>query len=291
MSRTWVLGPTGQLGFYLVERLGGGARAIGREELDLRDVDQISSRLTILAKAERPGTIVNATAYNAVDRAETEADECMGVNRDAPVAIARWCAEQDVAFVHFSTDFVYSGTGSNIWREEDPALPVNLYGRSKWEGECRVAQAHPGAMIFRTSWVYSHRRSNFVRAILNQARTGRELNVVHDQIGSPTYADNLANYTLQILARPVGGTYNLADAGYVSRYEFAREILAQASHFEPDLAGVGVRPVDSSTLRLPAARPLNTRLDLTKVRTTFAVVPLEWRQGLSTCLRRMYAGD
>lgn len=296
MSRFWILGASGQLGASLAEQLGDQQTLLlDRSQLDLSRTQELSLRLDQLAEArngEIPQFLINATAYNQVDLAESERDLCYTINAIAPGQMAAWCASNKIGFVHYSTDYVYSGLGDRPWTEEDVAEPLNYYGQSKLEGERNVLSAHTNAFVFRTSWVYSHRRANFVLAILKRARELKQLTIVNDQTGSPTWAWHLAELTLSALhdlERKPGGIYNLCDAGFVSRLGFVERILEIASKFEPSLDNVSISTVETSSLNAPAKRPLNTRLSTEKAQRLLGVRPLTWQGNLERCLERYYA--
>ena len=291
----WVFGATGQLGFHLMERLGPRGATLPRAAYDLARVSELPARLEALAEEKGPPeAVINATAYNLVDKAESDGETAMRINARVPAAMAAWAGGRGVPFLHFSTDFVYSGEGEEPWRESDEARPLNAYALSKLAGESSVLAAHPRAVVLRTAWVYSHRRENFVLTMLKRARADGRLRVVADQIGHPTWADDLARHALEIADHPetragrAGGVYNLAGAGAVSRHDFAREILRQALFFEPMLDGTAIEPVRTADFASPAQRPLNTRLSLEKVARVFGVEPRPWREALADCMGLIY---
>lgn len=290
MNKAWIIGSSGQLGNYLCEQLGPRAQGFDRAQLNLTDLEGLSRALE---RGEAPSVLINATAYNRVDQAETDRAACLHLNVEVPRALARWCAGHGTRFVHFSSDYVYDGSGVRPWTEEDTPAPVCFYGHSKWLGEQAVREQNPKALVFRTSWVYSHRRENFVLSILKKAETQKELTVVTDQVGNPTYADGLASNTIEILANGkaagVAGVFNLADQGHVSRFYFAKAILKYAAAYNPRLAEVTVREAKVADFKTPAMRPLNTRLNLEKVKTTFGIELAPWQDHLQECLRRYYA--
>lgn len=280
MAPVWVAGSTGQLGFYLTERL----------------TDSVSVPKGTASFLRKPGVIpralINATAYNFVDRAETDREACWDLNVEYPRTMAKWAAENQVPFMHFSTDFVYSGEGDQPWRESDVPHPLNYYAESKLGGEKAVLEAYPMAAVIRTSWVYSHRRENFVLAILKRAREKGELTVVNDQVGSPTFADELAANTLRLMEHPEflktsARIWHLSDSGYVSRFDFARGIIEEASRFEPELSRCKISPVKTADFKSPAKRPLNSRLSLERA-AKFGIKPRPWRENLRLCLERFY---
>jgi dTDP-4-dehydrorhamnose reductase len=295
MKRVWVVGSNGQLGFYLCERLGDRALGIQRAVLDLsKPPAEITACLDqLLATYGVPSAVLNTSAYTAVDKAEQERELCRAVNVQAPQALAAWCQVQSVPFVHYSTDYVYPGSGDQAWRESDATGPLNYYGESKLQGEVAVLAACPSALVFRTAWVYSHFRDTFVRAILKKAASTSTLSVVGDQVGSPTSADELAKLTLDVMnSRAWGrarGVFNLTNSGFVARDDFARAILTEASRFEAKFAAVTVTAARTADYPSAAPRPLNSRLDLSSVCKTFALDPKPWRESLRACIGRIYA--
>ncbi len=305
MQKIWVIGSEGQLGFYLKER-SPNSLLFSRADLDLEKTHLIEENLNKALKEFRPDYLINASAYTKVDLAETERASCQKINVDAPAKMAHWSKQIGARFFHISTDYVYSGLGDKPWTETDEVSPLNFYGLSKLTGERAVLEENSDALIFRTSWVYSHRRENFVLAILKRARTQNFLKVVDDQVGSPTYADHLAEFLLTLagcdpskalkapnarkeaMGKTVSGVYHFADGGYVSRLEFAREILRQASQFEAALKTVEIVPAKTADFPAPAERPLNSRLSLESTQDTFGDVIKPWQQGLTSCLKRIY---
>jgi dTDP-4-dehydrorhamnose reductase len=296
MKKAWVIGATGQLGFHLGERLGMNGVPITHAHLDLTKTSGIAKFFdNQVLESEEPSVVFNATAYNKVDQAEKEQNLCDLMNVEAPRAMANWCSTRLIPFVHFSTDYVYSGSGVQPWQESDVNEPLCYYGRSKLKGERAVLEEWPSALVFRTSWVYSHRRENFMLTILKNAREKGEVSVVTDLIGHPTYADALAETVLKISRHPefesreAGGVYNLSDSGEVTRFDFAQAILEEAEEYEKELSGVKMKQVLSTDFASAAKRPANTRMSLDKVRRTFGVQPAPWRENLKICMRRYYA--
>lgn len=282
----WIFGVQGQLGFHLAEQWGSTAVGFTRADLDFEKENWLS-RLDHQLRAGRPAYVLNATAYNQVDRAETDQKNCWRLNVEVPEQLALWCRAQDLPFVHYSTDYVFSGEGEREWREEDPPSPLNSYGRSKWEGEKAVLSAHPGALVIRTSWVYSHRRANFILGVLERARQGQPLQMVTNQIGRPTWASSLAEWTLKVMAKSGSGLLHICDGGeHVSRFELAKAALEMASDFEPALKNVEVKPIDD--FPTPAKRPTNSRLSLAKLKSWTGEEPRSWKDNLRACLERYY---
>jgi dTDP-4-dehydrorhamnose reductase len=289
-----VVGATGQVARALIERgrrRGAMLVALGRPALDLEKPFGLGSAIVDL----HPAAIVNAAAYTAVDKAESEPERAFAINRDGAAALARAAAVLDVPFVHLSTDYVYDGGKPAPYVEEDPTGPAGVYGRSKLEGEQAVRAASPKAIVLRTAWVYSPYGNNFVKTILRLASERDRLRVVADQVGSPTSALDIAEAILTILARIDGdwqeryaGTYHLAGGGEASWCDLARATLAVAAPH-----GGRAVPVDAITTAdypTPARRPANSRLDTTRLAETFGVRLPPWRESLEETVARLLTG-
>ena len=273
-----VFGRTGQVAAAL--RHQADVVALGRDAADLAQPADCAAAILHL----KPAAVINAAAYTAVDRAETEESLAQRVNADSPGAMARACASLGIPFAHVSTDYVFPGTGTRPWREDDPTDPQNAYGRSKLAGEVAVRAAGVQHIILRTAWVFSAHGTNFVKTMLRLSETRDSLRVVEDQIGCPTPAAAIAA-TLLTLTRAmradaaVGGTYHYGGAPETSWADFARTILALAGR------PVTVTGIPSSDYPLPAARPLNARLDCSALRTAFGVVQPDWATALPQIIK------
>jgi dTDP-4-dehydrorhamnose reductase len=279
-------GATGQVGHELRRSLQGlgDIAAPGRAELDLSRPEQVREVVRTL----RPGLIVNAAAYTAVDRAETAPDQAWLVNAEAPAILAQEAALAGAAMVHYSTDYVFDGSKDGAWREDDPPAPLNAYGRSKLAGERAVAASGIPHLILRTSWVYGMRGNNFLLTMLRLARERGQVRVVADQFGSPTWSRTVAEITAHVLAqaraggagwwREHGGLYHLACEGSTSWHGFAEAIMAEA--------GISCEVQAITTDEYPAAarRPRNCVLDCARLMEHFGPIPA-WREALRLCLR------
>jgi dTDP-4-dehydrorhamnose reductase len=239
----------------------------------------------------RPDVIVNAAAYTGVDKAQSEPDLARTVNALAPGAIARAAADCGAALVHYSTDYVFDGSGTRPWRESDPTRPLGVYGQTKLEGEQAIQAAGARHLVLRTSWVYGARGGNFARTMLRLAAEKPELRVVDDQFGAPTGADLLADLTAHALPALLAdgakaGLYHVAAAGETSWHGYARFVVAKAQQSGAALtAGVDqVTPVPSSAFATAARRPHNSRLDTTLFRSTFGLALPAWQQGVARLL-------
>jgi dTDP-4-dehydrorhamnose reductase len=292
--RILLFGCNGQVGWELQRSLAplGEVVALGsagaqRWSGDFKDTDGVVATVREL----RPHAIVNAAAYTAVDRAESEPEVALQVNAIAPGAIAAAAAEVGACLVHYSTDYVFDGSGTRPWQEDDATGPLSVYGRTKLEGERRIASALPRHLVLRTSWVYAARGGNFAKTMLRLAREREELKVVDDQVGAPTGADLLADVTVHALRALLddpakAGTYHVAAAGETSWHGYARFVLAQARQMGEALkAGPeNVTPVPSSAFPSAARRPHNSRLSTTRVAEAFRLRMPPWEQGVARML-------
>jgi dTDP-4-dehydrorhamnose reductase len=265
-----VFGTTGQVATEL--RALAPVTALGREAADLTDPAACAAAI----EAHRPSAVINAAAYTAVDRAESEEDLATTINGAAPGAMARACADLGIPFVHISTDYVFAGDGENPWRPEDHTGPLGAYGRSKLAGETAVRAAGGAHAILRTSWVFSEHGTNFLKTMLRLGAERETLTVVADQIGGPTPARAIAAACLSIADQLAEiptktGTYHFAGAPDTSWAGFARAIMAAA--------GLSCRIVDipSSAYPTPATRPANSRLDCSATTAVFGIDRPDWQ--------------
>lgn len=281
MSGLVVFGRTGQVATELA-RLAPDARFLGRDAADLSDPEACARAL----RAAAPDAVINAAAYTAVDRAETETDLARAVNAEAPAAMARAAAELGVPFVHISTDYVFDGSGTAPWGEADPTGPLGVYGATKLAGEQGIAAAGGQWAVLRTSWVFSSHGANFVKTMLRLGAERDELRVVADQHGGPTPAADIASACLTIAQRmrrdgARGGVYHLSGAPDTTWADFAREIMSQA--------GLACRITDIATsdYPTPARRPANSRLDCGAILRDFGIARPDWRASLGKVLQEM----
>lgn len=285
--RILVTGRTGQLALSLVEsavaRFDLDLITLGRPEFDLQNTGRIGEQI----KSLRPDIVINTAAYTAVDKAETEPDLAYAINRDGAAAVARAAEVLGVPFVHVSTDYVYDGRKSEPYTEADETAPLNIYGRSKLEGERAVLREYPRALVLRTSWIYSPFGSNFLRTMLRIGAERSILRVVDDQLGNPTSALDLAAALLEIAPRlrdEPGGLYHLAGSGCASWYDFANFIFAEGKGLggpSPVVEAISSRNYPSS-----ASRPANSRLDCTAFEQRFGFGLRNWRDGATDAVRR-----
>lgn len=282
-----VFGRHGQVGSELLRAPpppGWTVRGLGRDEADLTRPDTVAAAVAVA----RPTVVVNAAAYTAVDRAESEAELAFAVNRDGPAALARACARQGVPLIHLSTDYVFNGRKPAPYVEDDPIDPLNVYGASKAAGEQAVREAGADHIILRTSWVFSPFGLNFVKTMLRLGRERPQLGIVGDQTGCPTAAADIAG-TVLALAAALGqgrrdglGTFHFCNAGATTWFGFAEAI------FERVAAAGGTVPalkaIATDQYPTPAVRPRNSVLDGTRIGSVHGIHPRPWRAGLAECL-------
>lgn len=301
MASILIIGRGGQVSRALAGKLGERALIAGREQADLATSDFVP-KLDKFVGSRPISAVINAAAHTLVDKAEKEEKEmAVRVNTQAVAELADWCAEKEVPLVHYSTDYVFDGTGTKPHHEDDKTAPVNAYGASKLGGEKAIAARGDKHLIFRTSWVYDAQGKNFFNTILRLLGEKESLNIVSDQVSAPTYAYHLAAATLAILDKAQSmpafpsGIYHLCSGGETSWYGFAQAIFALAKNRDSgQSSGITcqqVNPIPSSAYPLPARRPLNTRLDCTKARATFGVALPDWQAGLKECFEEKYAGS
>jgi dTDP-4-dehydrorhamnose reductase len=286
-----VAGKSGQLARCLVETAAQRRIqlvAMGRPELDLEDAKSVEQAV----RAIEPSAMVNAAAYTAVDRAESEPERAFAINRDGAKRFAVEAQRLSVPLIQISTDYVFDGQKSSPYKENDVAAPLGVYGRSKLEGEVAIRDVCPAALILRTAWLYSPYGHNFVKAMLRLAETREYVRVVDDQWGSPTAANDLADAILDVLGqlgqeclRSRAGIYHLAAQGNTTWHGFASAIFAGwAARGRPMPKLVAIRTTDYP---LAARRPVNSRLDCGKIEHQFGIRLPPWQQSLHTCLDRL----
>jgi len=288
--RILLIGANGQVGWELRRTLAGLGEVIAASIeggygpiIDLLD----HGLLARLVAEARPDAVVNAAAYTAVDKAETERDVAQRINADAVGELGRLLAERGIPIIHYSTDFVFPGTGKRPYTEDDIAAPLNVYGETKLGGELALLDSGAPCLILRTSWVYGARGANFLLTMLRLLREKDELRIVDDQIGSPTWSRMLAELTALVLYRvlrgdldlkQVGGLYHLTGAGEVSWFGFAQAILERAE------LNCRLIPIPSTDYPAPARRPAYSVLDNRKFQETFGLHMPDWRVSLDQCL-------
>lgn len=283
--RVVVFGQSGQVATELQRQasaFGANLTVLGREAADLSNPEAAARVLKGLVQTS--DVVINAAAYTAVDRAESEPEVAHAVNGAAPSALARVAADAGVPFLHISTDYVFDGHGEHAWRPDDKTAPLGVYGASKLEGEVGVRAAGGPHAILRTSWVFSAHGANFVKTMLRLGSDRDELKIVNDQIGGPTPAAGIAAALFEMaqimIADPLkGGTFHYAGAPETSWAAFAREVFAQSD------MDVKVTDIPASEFPTPAARPENSRMDCTTLEQTFGITRPDWRADLRNVLR------
>ncbi|PRP69279.1 dTDP-4-dehydrorhamnose reductase [Chromobacterium amazonense] len=295
MTRILITGKNGQVGHELQRALAplGELVALDREGMDLAKGDAIPALLDAL----RPDIIVNPAAYTAVDKAESEPELAHAINAVAPGMMAQWAEANDALLVHYSTDYVFKGSGTAPWSEDDAADPQSVYGLSKWQGEQAVREATERHLILRTSWVFGAHGANFLKTMLRLAGERTELKVVADQIGAPTSAALIAGTTAQMIQRYLAdgerspfGTYHLAAAGETSWHGYAQYLIGQAGKlgFPLTLTTDAVYGIPTEAYPLPAKRPANSRLNCNKLQRDFGITLPAWQHGVDTVLASLW---
>ena len=283
--RILVFGKTGQVGFGLSKDLEsvGSVRCVGRDEVDLGDLASIETTI----QHEHPDIVVNAAAYTNVDQAESEVELANLINIKAPGVMAEMAAAGGAWFIHYSTDYVFDGECSTPYTEDMTRQPINVYGTTKSRGEDAVIKATTRYLIIRTSWVYSNRGRNFLNTVLRLANERRELRIVNDQTGTPTYSRTLSTNTANMIKKlslnwddpDMAGIFNMTCRGATTWYEFAREILKYAG-----IEHVTVEPISTSEFLTPAKRPQYSVLDNAKLEHLYGLRLPRWQDSLKECL-------
>ena len=283
-----LLGKNGQIGWELQRSLSllGDLVALERHSVPFGDLSN-PDRLADTVRDLCPDVIVNAAAYTSVDKAESEADVAKIVNATAPSALAQAAADISALLVHYSTDYVFDGTGMLAWQEGDVTGPLGVYGKTKLEGEKAIIASGCNHLIFRTSWVYAARGKNFAKTILQMALEHDHLKVINDQVGSPTGADMIADVTAlairRVLKRPeLFGLYHLVASGETSWHGYANHVINRARELQPELGWKvsEIVPVPTSIFLSKAQRPLNSRLNTQKIQQAFDLKLPHWQIGV-----------
>lgn len=282
-----IAGANGQLGRELQRSAPDWAQvtACGRDRLDITQADQVQA---VLADW-KPDVVINAAAYTQVDRAESERDQAFIVNAEGACNLARAAAANNARIISVSTDFVFDGRAGRPYRTDDTPRPLGVYGASKYAGECAVRDAAPGNnLVVRTAWVYSQFGSNFVKSMLELLRTRPELGVVADQIGSPTWAAQLAAALWEMTQRSeLAGVLHFTGAGVASWYDFAVAIRDEALARGLLDKRIPIKPLTTEQFPRPAARPASSVLDQSQTWQALSLPPKHWRQSLTTMLEEL----
>ncbi|GHA06304.1 dTDP-4-dehydrorhamnose reductase [Oceanisphaera arctica] len=289
-----LLGKNGQVGWELQRSLAplGKLTALDRHATDYCGDLANPEGLAKTIRALKPDVIVNAAAYTAVDKAESEAGQARQINADSVAVLAREAEALGAWLVHYSTDYVFNGEGEQPWRETDATDPLNIYGATKLAGEQAIQRHCSRHLIFRTSWVYAVRGNNFAKTMLRLAGERSELGVINDQIGAPTGAELIADVTAHALYRAMAqpelaDLYHLAAAGETSWYDYAAFVFEQARQSGIELTLQQLNPIPASSYPTPALRPSNSRLNCHKLETSFGLQLPHWRQGVARMLNEI----
>lgn len=287
-----LLGANGQVGWELRKSLSSLKTVIAfdRSHVDLEDLESLKKRLIEI----KPEIIVNAAAYTQVDKAESEPEKAYLINSTAVNALAEVSKNIGATLIHYSTDYVFDGTKEGYYLESDPAAPLNVYGKSKREGEKAILASDCNYFIFRTSWVYGWHGNNFIKTILRLAQEKEELKIINDQFGAPTSAEFIATLTTSVIHKIKGkpelkGIYNLVPSGETTWYEFSKLIVECAieSGLSLKTDPSSIEPISSENYPTPAARPKNSRLETTKLQSTFDMSLPKWDEGVYKTVSRI----
>jgi len=304
--RIALLGAQGQLGHALAQALPalGQVKAFGRAQADLTQ----PAALRQLLDQHQPQLIVNAAAYTAVDKAQSEPELAQAINAQAPAALAQWAASHAAVLVHYSTDYVFDGHATRPYTEADAPAPASVYGQSKWAGERAVQAAGGRHLVFRTSWVVGAHGGNFLKTMLRLAMERDSLRVVADQHGAPTATDLIAHTTVQALQQmranlaasstpnvwapvddPRWGLYHLAASGHTTWHAYACHVVAraQARGWPLRASAERIQAIRTDEYPLPAPRPANSRLDTQRLQSRFGLAMPDWRTGVDAVLDRL----
>ena len=289
-----LFGANGQVGWELQRSLSplGELIALDRHSTELcGDLANLAG-ITNTVTSVRPDVVVNAAAYTAVDKAEADIQTAQLINATAPGAMAQAASAVGAWLVHYSTDYVFDGSGDTPWMEANPTGPLNAYGRTKLEGERHIVDSCAKHLIFRTSWVYAARGGNFAKTMLRLAQERETMQVINDQFGAPTGADLLADVTAhairQVLNRPNdAGVYHLAAAGQTTWFDYAKHVVAQSikAQAAPEIIVKTIKPVATSPFPTAAKRPHNSRLNTGKLERTFGLTMPPWTLGVNRMLK------
>jgi len=282
--RILVTGANGQIGFALKQKLSGEKRllALTRDTLDITDETAVNK----VVGSFNPDIIINAAAYTAVDKAESEEQLAYQINCDGPKFLAKAANAIDAAIIHISTDYVYDGNKIEAYVETDTVNPQGIYGKSKLAGEVEVVKYCNKHIVLRTAWVFGKHGDNFVKTMLGLGQKRDSLAIVGDQFGGPTYADDIADAIIKIAKKLKEnkniswGTYHFSGYPYVSWYEFAQQIFSQALKNEVIKNMPKLASIDTNAYPTPAARPKNSRVNCDKIKTQFDIEPSNWINSL-----------
>lgn len=286
-----LFGKNGQVGWELQRALAplGNLIVVDRHSSDFCGDFENPQGIAETVRKLKPAVIVNATAYTAVDKAESEQDKARLVNATSIEALAQAAEEIGAWLIHYSTDYVFDGSGEQAWLEDDATAPLNVYGQTKLEGEQAIARCMTRYLIFRTSWVYAAKGNNFAKTMLKLAKERETLSVINDQFGAPTGAELIADSTAHAIRRAlnddnVAGTYHLIAAGETTWHAYASKVIEFAKEQGVELKVKVINPVPTSAFPTAAKRPANSRLNTEKFQHTFSLTLPDWTLGVERML-------
>ena len=295
-----ILGATGQVGGMLIDELQAyskySVQSVGRTAADLIWDDGSLNTLDELLSSQEVDVLINAIAYTAVDKAESEQEQAFVLNSDLPARLADICQRMDALLVHYSTDFVFDGLKDEPWLEWDETNPLSVYGKSKLAGEKAIQMTQASAVILRTSWVYGETGNNFVKTMIRLGKERETLGVVADQAGCPTYSRDIAKATIAIIERyendptqfnHIQTLCHLSGTGSTTWYGFAEAIFAGAAEYERLVLNT-LNAITTADYPTPAIRPANSVLNCDKLKTDFDISMPDWKTSLAECLERLY---
>ncbi|MDT8363895.1 MAG: dTDP-4-dehydrorhamnose reductase [Nitrosomonas sp.] len=295
-----LLGKNGQVGWELQRSLAPLGELIALDRHDRQYCGDLTDQvgITRTLQAIQPDIIVNAAAYTAVDKAENDVDAVFHINAQAPGLLACQARRTGASLIHFSTDYVFDGSGNHFWHESDLAAPLNVYGRSKLQGETAIAESGCNHLILRTSWVYSAQGHNFAKTILRLAQEREQLTIINDQTGAPTGAELLADVTAQAIPKllkypELSGLYHVAAQGEATWHTYASFLLdfAREQQVPIKVKPENIVPIETRNFTTAAKRPLNSRLDTEKFRDTFQLHLPPWQNGVTRMLAELIASQ
>ncbi len=299
--RILIFGPSGQIGYELATNLRDNNAVTkvitaGRSDADIIMDPLDNAKLEQLFLEIKPEIVINAIAYTAVDKAESEQEQVFLLNVDLPSALADHCEKTDSLLIHYSTDFIFDGCKTTPYKEDDQTQPLSVYGRSKLAGEKAIQISSCKSLILRTSWVYGHRGNNFMLTMLRLGRERASLSVVDDQIGSPSSSHDIALATIELCQQYIHnpenfhtntGIYHLISTGSTSWYGFAKAIFKQAALHE-SLCIEKLQPITTEQYPVDAKRPAYSVLDCEKIKKTFGIALPDWQDSLNASLKKYY---
>ena len=285
MKKILVTGANGQLGKELRDIAANFSQFeflfLSREDLPIHHYELVRNTF----EGFKPEYCINCAAYTAVDKAEQEIELANIINAESVGILAAVSKQHACKFIHISTDYVFSGDSPKPYNETDATGPVSVYGKSKLAGEQEAIKQNPDSVIIRTSWVYSFYGNNFVKTMMRLMKERSEISVVNDQIGSPTWAADLASFIMHVISSPKwsAGIYHFSNNGEISWYEFALEIKQLIN------SGTVIHPIPTAAYPTPAKRPAFSLLDKSKIKSVFGYTPPEWKQSLKKCIDHLLA--